>query len=349
MNLDRVGTHPLGDLGGKELGHGGFFQAGLAGILECGGMQDQLACCLKAGGHVGQSKLHRLMLEDRHPEGLAFLGIAQRGFEGGARHAKRLRRNADAPALEPRQRDLVALAFVAKQILGRHPTALEGDLGGVRGMLADLILQPCHPIARCDGGHQKGRDAALAGGLVCDCHDDRDIGMLARGDELLDPVDHIRHATVCIGFSPGGGAQRRGIRPDMRLGQAKGAQHLAAGQRRQPPRFLCLVGVSHQDRGDRTVVDRDDRRGGAAAGRDLLDDHRECGVVETRAAPALGHGHAITAERCQPAQGVCREARLAVPSGSVGCDLGSDKGAHRIAHLGMFGRQDHRKLVVNAA
>jgi hypothetical protein len=32
----------------------------------------------------------------------------------------------------------------------------------------------------------------------------------------------------------------------------------------------------------------------------------------------------------------------------VGCDLGSDEGAHGIAHLGMFGRQDHRKLGVNS-
>ncbi|HEX4233727.1 MAG TPA: acyl-CoA dehydrogenase family protein, partial [Caldimonas sp.] len=53
------------------------------------------------------------------------LKIALSGLEGRARHAHSLRRDADAPALQPGQRDLQALAFRADQVGRRDAAVLE--------------------------------------------------------------------------------------------------------------------------------------------------------------------------------------------------------------------------------
>ena len=102
---------------------------------------DQLARRLDLRRHLGEAELHRLVLEDRLAEGDALLRIRERRVERGARHADRLRADADAPAFEARERDLQALAFLAEQVRGRDAAVLEHDLRGVAGVLAELVLE----------------------------------------------------------------------------------------------------------------------------------------------------------------------------------------------------------------
>jgi len=64
----------------------------------------------------------------------------ERRVERGARHADRLRGNADAPAFEVRQRDPVAFALGAEEIRRRDLAVLERDLRGVGRALPKLLL-----------------------------------------------------------------------------------------------------------------------------------------------------------------------------------------------------------------
>ena len=63
-------------------------------------MVDQLARGLDLHRHLAEAELQRLVLEDRLAEGDALLGVVQCRLEGGARHADRLRGDADAPAFQ---------------------------------------------------------------------------------------------------------------------------------------------------------------------------------------------------------------------------------------------------------
>src|SRR5690606_23707843 len=124
-----------------------FLQARTAGILQRRGVPDQLTRRFDAGGHVGEPETDGLVLEDRLAERDAFLRVAQRRLERRARHAHRLRRDADAAALEPGQRDAVALALFADQVLRRHAAVLEHDLRGVGSVLAGLFLEAGDDVA----------------------------------------------------------------------------------------------------------------------------------------------------------------------------------------------------------
>jgi hypothetical protein len=68
VDLDRVRADALGHLGGEQLRHRRFLQAGLAGVLQPRGVQDQLPRRLELRRHVGQAELHGLVLEDRLAE-----------------------------------------------------------------------------------------------------------------------------------------------------------------------------------------------------------------------------------------------------------------------------------------
>ena len=229
QGLDGGAADLLGHLAGKQLGHGGFLQAGAAGVAQGGGVPGELARGFDLGRALGQAKTDGLVLEDRLAEALALLGVLNRHLQRAARHADALRGDADAPALQAAERDLVALALVADQVLGRDAAVLEVDLRRVAAVLAQLVFQPRHHVAGRVGRHQEGAHALLAGTLVGHGDDDGHLAVLAAGDELLDAIEHI-----AVTLAHGGGAQAGGVGAHVRLGQAEGAQHLAARQRRQP-------------------------------------------------------------------------------------------------------------------
>ena len=141
-------------------------------------------------------------------------GLAEQYGQGGirrlvdaverrARHADALRRDGNPSRLQRGKRDAVALAFGADAVVHRNAAVVEVDLGGVAGMLAELVLQTRHLITRRIRRHDKSAHALLAGTLVGDGDDDGELAVLTVGDELLDAID-----AVVITLASGGGAQR---------------------------------------------------------------------------------------------------------------------------------------------
>ena len=77
QRLDGGAADFFGHFAGKQLGHGGFFQAGAACIAQRGGMPDELACGFELRGAVGQPETHGLVVEDGGAKALALFGVGQ--------------------------------------------------------------------------------------------------------------------------------------------------------------------------------------------------------------------------------------------------------------------------------
>ncbi len=131
------------------------------------------------------------MRNQRLAEGLALSRVGERRLERGARHADRLCGDVDATRLQVGERDAIADALLGESVIQRDVTVLEHDLRRVGGVLAGLFLDARDDPARGRGRHDEGADALLARVAVGDREDDRDIGGLARGDELLYAVQHV--------------------------------------------------------------------------------------------------------------------------------------------------------------
>ncbi len=336
VDLQRRAAHPLGHFAGHQFGHRRLLQTRQARILQAGGVPQQLPRRFDLHRHLGQAELHCLMLGNRLAKGSALARITQRRFERRARHADRLRRNADAPTFQAGQRNLVALAFGTEAVGGGYAAALEADLRGVAGRLPGLVFEPFDDVARRAGGHEEGADAFLARGPVGCGHHDGDLSVLAAGDELLDAVED-----VVVTLQPCRGAQVGGVRSGLRFGQRERADPLAARHRAQPLVFLRIATPGHQNGAHRAVVHAHDGAGGAVGRGDLLNGQRERQVVEPGAVPFGGHGDAQATQRRQALQRLARKAAFARPVGRMRGDFGLSKIAHRVADHAVIVRKQH--------
>ena len=285
---------------------------GTARVAQRRRVPDELARGFDLRRHVGELEIDRLMLDERLAEARPLARVGERRVERRARHADRLRRDADAPRLEIRERDPVALAFAPEQIRGGHPAVLEDDLRGVGGALAELLLDARDDVARRRGLDEERRDALLARVLVGDREHDGDVGVLAGRDELLDAVQHEVRALAL-----GARRDRRGVGSHVRLGEAEAAELVAARERHEEA-LLLHVGAERVDRAaDDRVLDADDRRDGTVARGDLLERDRQRQVVEPGAAPALRHDDAQHAQLAERRELRARKMMLAIPARGV--------------------------------
>ena len=143
---------------------------------------------------------------------------------------------------------------------------------------------------------------------IGDGDDQRDIGRLSAGDELLGAVEHVAVA-------PAGRprADRRRVRSPLRLGQGEGRE-LAAARQIAHVALLLDLGAVGQDRHDaHGVVPAHHRRKRPVAGRDLLQRQRIGDVVGTRPAPLGGHRHAHEPQRAQLLKDAGRKGCLLLP------------------------------------
>ena len=207
----------------------------------------------------------------------------------------------------------------------RHLAVLEGDLRGVGSALPGLVLDARHDIARCPGLHEESADAFLPRALVRHGENHRDVGALARGDELLYAVEHI----VSI-LALGARGDGRCVRADLGLSEREGAEHFAFRQCAQVLALLRIVAVAMDDAGGQ-VVDHDDGRSGAIAGGDFLARDRHRAVVEAGAAPLIRNGDAVEAHRREPFQRLARELLVAIPARRIGRELLARIASHRFA------------------
>ena len=336
MDLDGGGTDTLGHFRREQLRHRGFLEARATGVAQRRRVPDHLPSDLNVYRHVRELEADRLMFGNDLSKTFPIAGKRQCGIESSARHADRLRRNADATTLEIGQCDAVTATFGAKQIRRRHFTILEHDLRGIRCVLAQLFLDPRHDKAWCSRIDDETGDALFAGALVGDSEHDRHIGILAGSDELLDAIEHIPIAAL-LG-ARGDGA---GIRSRLRLGQTETAERFATRERLQEVFFLrvgaeCIEWSAHHG-----VLDADNGRRRAIACCDFLQRNGERHVVHRGAAPLFGHDHAHRAKLTQCPQLLAREMRLAIPARGVRRELLLRKRTHGVANQLLFFVQQH--------
>src|SRR5690606_8199143 len=140
VDLQREVADDAGALGGQELAHGRLAAEREPPVLAPRGPQHHEARRLQPGGAVGQHVADRLVLRDRHAEGDPLLRVGQRRLERHARDAERLRRDADAAAVERRHRQLEAAAELAEQRVVADLDVLEGEPDRARAAQAHLVL-----------------------------------------------------------------------------------------------------------------------------------------------------------------------------------------------------------------
>src|SRR6516165_1457896 len=175
------------------------------------------------------------------------------------------RLGADAAAFQIRQRDPVALALGAEPVLFRHAEFVKTHFAAVRRLLAHFALDAADRITLLFGIDDEAADAFRPKPEVGRGKDQSDVGVFARGDELLGAVDNVAVAPLL-----GAGSDGTGIRAALRLGQAEGAQHLAARHGAQILFLLLGRPVFNQRHASDRVVPADDRRHCAITRRDLL-------------------------------------------------------------------------------
>lgn len=134
--LDRLRTDPFGGLRRDQLGHAGFHQAELAGIRKRRSMQHHLAGGLDARRHGGKAEADHLVFDDRLAKHGPLACIGQGRLIGRAADADGLGGDTNAAALEVRQRDAIALPFLAQAEARRDADVVEGDLACIGGPLA---------------------------------------------------------------------------------------------------------------------------------------------------------------------------------------------------------------------
>ena len=127
----------------------------------------------------------------------------------------------------------------------------------------------------------------------------------------------------------------------MRLGQAKGAQHVATRQRLQEALLLVFIAKGHQDRADRAVVDADHGGGAAVTGCHFFQDQGQGQVIEPRAVVLGGHGHPVAAQGRQAFEFQVWKVVLLVPARRVRGDLVLHIRAHGILDGAMVFTEQH--------
>src|ERR1019366_9143947 len=285
-------------------------------------------CDLDLGMALGQLEAGVLEGADRLPERLPAAHVLERGCETGPRGAERADR--DRQALLGPVRDEIAepLALVAEQVGRRHGDGVEEQLGGVLGVLTDLLEIAAAVEAVYSTLDEQQADTAVALARVGLNGDDDQIRVDPVGDEGLRSVEQVVVA----------GADRRRLDPGeigsgARLGHRARGDQLAAGDRRQPAFALLVVGVGQQI-GQADIVVQGQPEGEAAdlCERSLLADHDvEAEVVDARTAVALRDRHPREAERGSLRVELARDDSRALPLGVVGARLLSEKAAEALA------------------
>ncbi|MNJ48878.1 hypothetical protein D3C77_440850 [compost metagenome] len=116
-----------------------------------------------------------------------------------------------------------------------------------------------------------------------------------------------------IAVTPGAGLQAAGIGTGLRLGQGKGAEHGAAGQRCEELLLLLVVAKLEDGHAAHRVVHAHDGRAGTIAGGDFFQSHGVGHVTGVATAPLLRHQHAEQAQPGHLLDCLFREAMFAVP------------------------------------
>src|SRR5439155_2624739 len=260
------------------------------------------------GAGLCDGKTDGLELEDRASELRACASVRDRSLERGSRDADRLRRDADAAAVESREREREALADIAEHRSGPDPRIFEHDAARVGGTKTHLRFGLADREAHRLSGHDERGDARVrASGLRGrDAReDDEERGVPRARDELLSPVE-----APAIAVAHGDRLQRRRVGARRRLGERERTETAAVHEARQPLRALLIGAVADDRAGDDPAVDRHANGERRPCGGEFLEHERECDRREAHSTVALGDRHAEHAERAELADDLERERPL---------------------------------------
>ena len=214
VQLHRLVDHPLGVLGGEQLGHRGGLRD-LGGrrprVVRRRGRAHQQPGRLGAGRHLGEGVLDRLLPEQQVAVDLAGQRPVQRGVERRLGHADRERADARPEQVERAHRHREAVVDLSEHVVGGDPDAVEDERADrVRGQQVEPLAAQTLGVA----GHHERRDAAGAGAFGGAGEDRVDVGVGRVGDPGLLAV---QPPPVTVRGRPQG--EGRGVRAGIGLGQ----------------------------------------------------------------------------------------------------------------------------------
>ncbi len=222
MDLHGFVRDANGDLGGEQLGHGGFLGDALAPILHPSGAIGEQARGVDLGRHVGQLVLNGLKFGNGPAELFARFGIFERGFVCALRRADGQRGDGNAPAVENPQAIDESFAHFSEHLRIREPAIGEQHLAGGAGAHAQLVFLLADSESRKALFEDEGRDAVMRRGAIRYCHGDAYVGILRVGGECLAAVQHPARA-IFYGF----GARSARVGAGFRFGQDQQPIHSA--------------------------------------------------------------------------------------------------------------------------
>ena len=217
-------------------------------------------------------------------------------------------------------------ALLAEEVLLRHPHVVEEQLGGVLGVLADLVQVAAALEALHAALDHEQRDALVAGVGVGARDDDHQVGQDAVGDERLAAVEDVVVALV-----DGGGADALEVGAGARLGHRDRGDLLAAGQVGEPALLLLVVRAGDEVGHDHVVEQRERRAVDAAVGHLLADHHVVAEVGRAPAAVLLVELEAEQSLRAGLGPDLAVDDPVLLPLVVVGDDLLVEEGADRVA------------------
>src|SRR5262245_13165968 len=269
-----VDPHRLGrvlerGLGGEVLRHPGFHVAAAPAVVGLRRGLGEEPRRLRAGRHLAELELDRLVLADRLAERLAELRIAHRLVERALRDADAACGDVDPAELEPAHREIEALPLLADQVGRGDLEVLEHKLCRVDALVAELLELPRRLEARPLLHHEHRQPPArrLRVGIGADEHGER-AALDAVRDPGLGAVDDVAVAALKRAR-----ADCREIGATVGFGKGEAAAELARTHLRQPAAPL-LVGAEllEKDRKHEVrVEDAGERHPGC---RDSADDFR---------------------------------------------------------------------------
>src|SRR5437879_51488 len=128
VDLDGLVGDARGHLRGEQLGNGRFHAEARADVLLPSGFAREQACGVNFRGHICEHELDGLEIGDGMAEGHTLLRIFQRFLKRALGNPHGLRGNADAPAVERGERDLVAFALSADSRSEEHTSELQSPM-----------------------------------------------------------------------------------------------------------------------------------------------------------------------------------------------------------------------------
>ena len=316
MELDGLGGHLHSGLGGEELGHSGIGGVGDAVVFLVVCRAAEQTGGLHLGLEVGHLELRVLELADALAELFALLGVLDGLVHSTLGDAEGLAGDTDTATVEGLHGEAEALAQLTQLAVFRDAAVLEDKLGGGAAADTHLLLLLADAEARVGLLDDEGADALGAEALVGHGDDDEHVGVAAVGDENLAAVEH-----PVVTVLDGDGLLAGGVGTGVGLGEAEGADPLAAGELGQVFHLL-LLGAGLKDGGaaEGGVGREDDARGGADAA-ELLDGHAVHDVGAAGAAVLGGDGDAHEAYLGHLLDGLHGETLLLVDFGGEGLDF----------------------------